>query len=549
MTLRLGIVAAVSSLGIAEWLPAQYLDRLLPERDPGGGPAVELPTAPPGGGAFAGSSEVLIEILDGIDFESDAEIPKPNRLQGVLSSFVGRPMTLGDLEAIIDTVVAHYQKHHFSAVEVLVPEQEVTDGRIAITIVPGRAGDVVLSGGKHLDRERLARSIRVASGDLLKTPALQSELDWLNRNPFHGASLLVAPGAGIAEADLLFQFSDRRPMRLFGGFENSGVEIVGEYRWLAGMEWGDAFGLGHHLVYQTTLGTDLDEFRAHAGAYRIPLPWRHELEIIGGYVKSSATHTDESGAPSDDSGTSWLLGGHYSVPLPRFRTVWHEISLGFDFKHTDTDLLFGGDSVFDTAAQIAQWSLRYSASQSARNGNTSFVAEWVVSPGNLNARNSDEAFREINPDADSTYTYLRGTLRRVRRLPGDAALVAMVGGQWSDTGLLPSEQLALGGYDTVRGYPEREGLGDIGYHGSLELRSPPFAIVPKVDDSFQVLAFADYGRAWAAERDRSEDLEFSSAGPGIRYQLADHASFRVDYAWRLDGSGGSRVHFGMNLEF
>jgi hemolysin activation/secretion protein len=407
-------------------------------------------------------------------------------------------------------------------------------------------GNVALAGGEHLNRTKLARGVRSEAGDVLTTRSLHADLDWLNRNRFHDARLAVAPGAALAEADLLFSLSDERPILLFGGFENSGVDVVGEERWVAGFDWGNAFGLGHRMVYQATLGADIEAFRAHALDYRLPLPWRHELGIQAAIAKSEVALDGDIAT----EGTSWLLGAAYTVPLPRLLdgALRHEISLGFQWKSTDNNLEFGGAEIFASAAEIGQFSARYSGALDRERATTHFDGIFIVSPGDLGGDNTDAAFAGIRGDAVSEYSALRGSVSHVRHLAGGGAVVLRAGGQWTDAPLLPSEQYWLGGHDTVRGYGEREGLGDLGYYGSLEIRAPGFGFVSNVEDRLQLLGFVDYGRSWAkGGHGGASDRELSAAGPGLRYRVGERASLRADYGWKLDGEG-SRVHIGVRVE-
>ena len=525
---------------------AQDVGRLLPEAERSTAEKLEFPGAADGG-EIEGGGEVLIEALVGIELAGDIDPPAARELNALLVERVGSPLTLGGLVEIADAVVAHYQSHGVPAVEVLVPEQEVTDGRVTLMVVEGVIGDVALAGGEHFDTERLARGVRSRTGESLTTRVLYGDLDWLNRNRFHDARLTVAPGDEMAEADLLFTLSDTRPFRVFGGYENSGVDVVGEERWLAGFEWGDVFGLGHRMVYQATLGADIESFRAHALDYRVPLPWRHEIGFQAAIVQSEIELEDGTAS----GGTSWLLGAGYTVALPRALNgaLQHELTAGFEWKSTDNNLEFGGAEVFASSAEIAQFTARYSGTLHREDSTTSFNSGLVYSPGDLTNANSDAAFAGIRGDARSEYVAVRGGARHVRRLRGGASVMLRAGGQWTDTPLLPSEQFALGGHDTVRGYSERDGLGDIGYFGSLEVRAPAFPGVPVLDDRWQLLGFVDYGRSWAkGGRGGETDREFAAAGPGLRYRVADRVSLRFDYGWRLDG-GGSRSHIGVRVEF
>ncbi|MFT4548433.1 MAG: hemolysin activation/secretion protein [Pseudoalteromonas tetraodonis] len=510
---------------------AQDIGRLLPDQIAGEDRRVDLPQGGMAGDS-SGDGEVLIESLRGVELLGEITVPHERRLRAGLEGGLGDPLTTGGLLGLMDQVIAHYQQHDYPVVEVFLPEQEITDGRIQLEVEEGIVGEVAMAGGEHLGVRRFG----VRPGDKLTMAELQGALDWLNRNRFHDARLVVAPGDEIAEANLLFQLSDERPFRVFSGFENSGVEVVGEERFFSGFEWGNAFGLGHRMIYQATLGTDVDAFRAHALDYRIPLVWEHELNLLAALVESEISLKDGT----ETGGSSWLLGAHYSVPLKRRGDWRHELSVGFDFKSTDNNLEFGGVEVFATRSELVHLVGRYSASLDRPRHRTSLLGEMIYSPGDLSEANSDEAFRGIRRDAVSEYSYLRGQIQHARRVIGDISLIVRAGGQWTDAALLPSEQLALGGHDRVRGYAEREALGDRGYWGSTELRAPVF------HDDLQLLGFLDYGRS---EMESGQgDREFLSAGPGLRYRFKERASFRFDYGWQLDG-GGSHAHFGMQLEF
>ena len=45
-------------------------------------------------------------------------------------------------------------------------------------------------------------------------------------------------------------------------------------------------------------------------------------------------------------------------------------------------------------------------------------------------------------------------------------------GKWAADPLIPAEQMGVGGHATVRGYEEREFLGDNAITGTLEFRTP-----------------------------------------------------------------------------
>lgn len=71
--------------------------------------------------------------------------------------------------------------------------------------------------------------------------------------------------------------------------------------------------------------------------------------------------------------------------------------------------------------------------------------------------------------------------------------------QFSDLHLLPLEQLAVGGVNTVRGYRENYLVRDQGYNFSFELHYPLLGstdTTTKVNHRLTLIPFVDYGEAW-----------------------------------------------------
>jgi hemolysin activation/secretion protein len=112
--------------------------------------------------------------------------------------------------------------------------------------------------------------------------------------------------------------------------------------------------------------------------------------------------------------------------------------------------------------------------------------------------------------------------------------------------LLPSEELSLGGYDTIRGYSERLVAGDEGYYGSVELHTPVFKIsniTGQKDfpggyvegDTIELLTFFDYGFVHSKFPNSSDDpaVTMESVGAGLRLNVSHNLQARVDYGFQL----------------
>jgi hemolysin activation/secretion protein len=205
--------------------------------------------------------------------------------------------------------------------------------------------------------------------------------------------------------------------------------------------------------------------------------------------------------------------------------------------------------------------LAYDGAESDPWGSTTIDENLYLSPGGWGSNNNDAAFSNAHAGATADYVYNTLVLERLTRLPADWSLILRGTLQTSNANLVPSEQLGFGGYDTVRGYDEREVNTDDGFIFTTEVRSPTISAgdllhLAPFKDQLQFLAFWDYGSAsnHAPLPGESNEIPLSSLGVGLRYSINTYLSVRYDYAFQLlntgfDNDHGSRSDIGVVISY
>ncbi len=132
--------------------------------------------------------------------------------------------------------------------------------------------------------------------------------------------------------------------------------------------------------------------------------------------------------------------------------------------------------------------------------------------------------------------------------------VARISGQFAEDGLLPLEQIAVGGSATVRGHAENQLVRDNGVIGTLELQWPVI-VDTNGQEHLTLIGFLDAG--WADNVDRrsgSDDDVLASVGLGLQFDLFDRIQGRLYWGQRLisaadvdDGLQDNGVHFSVTL--
>jgi hemolysin activation/secretion protein len=552
---------------------AQDFDKVAPKTPPAKPPTEQLTSAP---AETAASEEILVPPLKAIvvvpsekdvKFEGlpDAKgivVKGPDFLkvpsfEQLLTPYLGQAMSLAKIKKMQREVILFCRKMDHPVIDVFYPEQDSSAGVIQMAVLEGKVGRITVEneGTRFFQDKIFTDALRLQHGGYIRESQLLEDINWLNRNSYFRDVRVSFSQGELGEVDLQLHVKDRPPVRPYVGYENSGNELLGEHRLLGGVNLGDVLGLDHQLSYQFTTDVEIKKFKAHSASYVIPLPWRHTITLFGSFVDVNAD-LDRIGFPGfTQRGESIQASMRYAVPLPAIERMNHEASAGFDYKRTDNNLEFGVLRPLTTPpTKILQFMLGYRAWRPDSWGSTAAGVQGFYSPGNLVHGNEDEDFNATRPGADANYLYFRLLAERATKLPfGEDWKQRPVDDlfswhfaatwQWADSRLLPSEQLGLGGYATVRGYDERLVNGDDGWIINNELRTPAWKIgnllgTADTYDTIQFLAFFDYGAARNPKTDldlgaRIADVDLASVGAGLRFNVSTHFQFRFDYGFRL----------------
>lgn len=486
---------------------------------------------------------------------AEDSIMQQEGFQNLIGEYLGEPLSMHSLNKLTNAIVLYYRSQNVPVVDVVLPEQDITHGVLQVLVIEGRVGEVKVTGNKHFSDDLLRKNVRFESGDRIYSDALIADVNWINNNPFVSARPIFAPGVRPYTTDLILEVDDARPLRYYVGYENSGNELTGSNRYLLGLNWGNAFGVGHQLNYQFTTADDFDELNAHSFSYAVPLQWRHNLSFYGSYVGTSV----DTG-PFTIDGDSYEAGVRYSVPLTSFEKFDHEVYGGFVWKSAENALEFGVVPAVGTKTEIAQLELGWKGQKRFEKSVNRFDLSVVYSPGDLFGDNGDAEFAASRTGAEANYVYARLEYDFLYQLPKKMTWSSELKAQWSDANLLSSDQLPLGGYSSVRGYDEREFIGaDSGVVARNELRFPEISVFKK-QDLWQFLLFSDVawteahrGEITRADATTSNSGELWSAGLGARLRVAKNFTLRSDYGFQLKDAGSDRsngkLHVGGLLTF
>lgn len=521
-----------------------------------------------------GDSKPLGVNLRGLQLISKPAKPLPKDMRAVLvvdpalhlpphladelqSEFMGQSLSMAVLNRMVKKINKAYQATDFPLVDAYLPEQDITTGHVQVMVREAVLGAVKVEGAKRSSPDYMRKQIRLQPGERVNTAMIARGVEWLNENPIRNVNVLYERGAKEGASDVVLKTKERSPVQANVGYANSGLAATGLNQITGGLNWYQVLGTEQSLGYQFTGNQELDRLKAHALVWSVPFSWRHRFQLIG-VTADTAVVAGPAGSTLGINGRSRQLSASYSIPVASaWSSVRQKLTFAIDYKNTTSDVLFGGQSLAKSDAEVLQLRMGFDVIVPDSLGYTRMAVGGVYSPGNLLGRNTYAAFDQLRAASQVDYWYAVAELDRLLRLPKDFSIALHIAGQYSRSRLLPTEQMLTGGYRTVRGYRELAARGDSGIQASLEFNLPAVHLTKwgGEQDTLNTFLFYDGAYVTSVGSLTSEpDQNLQSAGVGLRYAVGNHFDLRLAYGWPLRHSGianvqPGRLHFGMNMKY
>jgi hemolysin activation/secretion protein len=502
---------------------------------------------------------VRTEPIDEIEGVKAVDVGLLHKNKGFLTDlgnrFIGKPLTQESMAEIKSEIAGFYESKNQPLVVVSTPRQEVTKGVLQLVVSEAKLGEIRFKGNKYFSRMELEKYIRAQKGEPIVAKELYEDLAFMNHNPFRRTDAVFTPGANPGVADLELLTVDRWPYRVYVGSDNTGTISTERNRIFLGVNLGKTIVQDSEVSYQYTQAPNGNRFFSHTGYVRVPLPWfRHIVQAYGGYA---SVKTDSGEPHLRPRGVSWQVDLRYRFPLHEDLDLLQEFVVGYDYKESNTNLLYNGPSDYYGMAAMNQFMMGYNVGVRNRGRKIAFNVELFGNPGGITNRNDNSSYQTLRNDALARYVYLKAAHSLSQEFDGWWFSYDL-SGQISSVNLLPSEQFTMTGYNSVRGFEERILNLDNGAILHLTLETPHVSPAYwmgwcKHYDELYVLAFFDSGLG-ANHEGGPSFASLGSIGPSIRYQVSRYFTGHLDYGYQLWHSGfnpitNSRYNFGVILSY
>ena len=464
----------------------------------------------------------------------------PNEeVERIVAPFTGKQKDFSDIQRALEALEQAYRDRGYGVVQVILPEQDITQGVVQFRVVQGRVGKVAIEGNKHFDNANIRHSLpAVKDGETPNSQAIARNLQLLGEHPAKQTQVLLRSGAAQDEINVNVKVTDEKPWRVILSLDNTGTSETGYWRSGIGYQHTNLFNRDHTLTAQyVTSPTELDKVSIYGLGYRIPFyGLNSSLDFIAGYSDVSSGTVQ---GLFNVSGSGTIFGARWNYYLPKWGEVEQKLTGGLDYRAFKNQVLLAGQGLVPDIT-IHPASLTYSGVMRMAAAELSFYGGVSANiPGGNDG--DDAAFARSRAGASASYTVFRYGANYVQAFGNEWQARAAFNGQYTTDALVSGEQFGIGGPDSVRGYLLREVTNDKGYAIQLEVYTPNLAPNLGLPDSYRakLLAFYDFGGVKRNDPlpGEQEGKFLASTGVGLRMGYSKSVSLRVDVAQILRAAG------------
>ncbi|HOE42518.1 MAG TPA: ShlB/FhaC/HecB family hemolysin secretion/activation protein [Rhodoferax sp.] len=483
-----------------------------------------------------------------VDFEGNTVLATPV-LQAIAAPYVGRVVTVAELEALRRALTLAYVERGYVNSGVLLPRQ-IVDGVLVFSVVEGHLSAIRLHGMQRLDQRYLTQRLAPDKDVPLNIEVLRERFQLLLADPLISRlNARISPGVAPGEAMLDIDVTRARSYQ-FSAFANNyrpasiGSESVG------------VTAMVHNL---TTRGDILEasvQSPPHFGqGTHSTLAWQMPLGFAGTRInialeRGSSSVVEEPTNVLDIRST--LDSTDVGLSRVVFESLRQKLALGLNrVSRKNRTWLLGEPFSFtpgDPTGSTQETLWRFWQDYSVRSETQVLALRSTLTYGK-NSLQDTAGLPESEVLARQFHLWLGQAQFGRQVMDNGAQLVLRATLQHTRDRLLALDGLAIGGVNTVRGYRENQLVRDKGAFVNFEFEYP---LLREAADglSLTLIPFYDYGRA---QNVGEAAVTLSSWGLGSRLQwqrfnLDLVLAKRLSHPDSVSGNGSTLQDHGVHLQ-
>jgi len=477
-----------------------------------------------------------------------------------------RGITLGMIESVADVITRYYRENGFILAKAFIPEQQVREGVVNLTLLLGELGEVEVNDNERYPDKIIERVFDSAMGEPITASDMEERLYLVNDLP--GISLRghFEPGTQVGDTKFNINTANEKRYNANVRLDNHGSKGSGENRLYA-----DA------LIYNPTKTGDqlqiglLGSFEPANTLYGM---LRYQTNIVHPRLTfSTGASSNEFTLDQQDEGLSGInVSGKSRVydisanyKLRRSRVSNHSVDI--TFNTIDSNASFGdGDGAVPSVDKVQNWVLDYNfdilneGARSLHQGTVKLTQTSLVE--GLEIGQKEDAIL-LNID----YSWM--TFFKIPFTKAETRIMTRFSGSYVGAPIASSMQSALGGPSQARGFAVNEFYADDAAYLGVDwiFNGPSFNNTEiggvKLSNMLQPYLFMDsaYGNKRTLYADNNDESDttaiLGNSGLGLRINFKGfRGSVMYSKQFKRDISSNteeadmeSKVYFDMQYSF
>lgn len=489
--------------------------------------------------------------FDVVRFEVTGSNPfPPEVISKILNPFLGRHYGLDGLSAAVSELERELKKQGYSFHRVILEPQSLQQGIVRLQVYEFKLGHLKISGNKFFSEENIKASLPgLVEGHAPNTRLLNQSLSIANEHPDKALQMIFKEGEKQNTVDVDLMVADKSPHTSYAQLANTGSKDSGEIRLGIGYQYSNLFNKDHIASINYSTSTEQPENVAQ-WVLSYSFPFYETGDQMSVYYSDSAIAaiSPSSVGDLDINGAGTVLGTRYMMGFKKIKGYKQKLFYGFDYKNFDNQILLGTTTVSGTnEVKSAPVSVEYEISHPT--GITQFTFDISFHQNLLD----DQDAYDLEARKPDTYWNLLRYRANYQMSVQKWLLRLNVEGQYATVPLISGEQFGVGGSRSVRGYNEREILGDRGIGLSFEAGQ-------NVEGTnlrwlvFYDVAQTEYVEDFGTGVSQSLIQDAASIGGGVRWSWNRYFNASADLAQVLEDfgdteSGDIKLHFNMTYQY
>jgi hemolysin activation/secretion protein len=428
-------------------------------------------------------------------------------------------ITVEQLDGIATSVTEFYRERGFILATAFVPEQEVADGIIRLSVLEGRLGDVTVSNNEEFTAEVIAAPFNGEVGRAVTEARIEGALRRVNDQAGVRVRGSFSPGENIGETRLNLGVLEEKKWNANLLVDNHGAKVTGEFRSFATAEMLNIGDRGHRALLGVLASAGDDTSTYGIAEYELPATKDGRLRLKGSVSRNQFSVIAQLSGPTEIVGETDNYGVSGSYQALRSRIT--NLGIGAGYAHKNVLFNVAGVDLLSTDQKVDVFSVFGDFSQL-----------WDEKQLLVNLRlgfDQGHLLQGATQAQESNFTKTLFTMNLLKRfsVPNPWReqdsffnFVFKTHVQYTELQLPSVEQFALGGPNAVRAFGISDVSVDSGFYTGIELffdlPFDPLARFSLPLSRIKPFVFFDYAYGVARQTFGNSDVQVKALGLGMR---------------------------------